>query len=118
MRLGRGEAEEGQTAPPSLSGWFSGGPGEGDWIILAGLADMCIFVVRHNRTDRDLVARTIQSLQSVKPIVAGVVLNSVDLERAYHKDYYYAGYYYQSDDEDEPRKKKKKEGVEPTAQVG
>ena len=47
-------------------------------------------------------------------LVAGAVLNNVDLERAYHKDYYYAGYYF-DDGEKKPRKKR---GVEPEARVG
>ena len=39
------------------------------------------------------------------------MLNNVDLERAYHKDYYYAGYYYTEegagDSKTRTRKKRK-----------
>lgn len=64
-----------------------------DATLLAGLADMVILVVRHNHTDRDLVGRTVQQLQRVGANVAGVVMNNVNVDRAYGKDYYYGGYY-------------------------
>ncbi len=38
------------------------------------------------------------------------VLNNVDFDRAYHKDYYYAGYYY-ADETRAGRKKSAKKGV-------
>ena len=41
-----------------------------------------------------MVARTLQSLRRVGANVAGVILNNVDLDRAYGKEYAYAGYYY------------------------
>jgi capsular exopolysaccharide synthesis family protein len=63
-----------------------------DATLLAGLSDMVILVVRHNHTDRDVVARTVQQLQRVGANVAGVVMNNVNLDRAYRKDYYYEGY--------------------------
>jgi len=65
-----------------------------DATLLAGLADMVLLVVRHNQTDRDMVARTLQALRRVGANVVGVVLNNVDLDRAYGKEYAYAGYYY------------------------
>ena len=71
--------------------------------------------MRHARTDRDLVVKTLQRLQAVNPVVAGVVLNAVDLERAYHKDYYYAGaYYYEEGDKKSARKRR----LESKANVG
>ena len=67
---------------------------------------------QHNTTDRDHVVKTVQQLRSVNSALAGVVLNNVDLDRTYHKDYYYAGYYY-SDDDKTPKRRRtsKKKGV-------
>jgi capsular exopolysaccharide synthesis family protein len=65
-----------------------------DATLLAELADLTLLVVRHNHTDRDLVARTLQQIRRVGANVAGVILNNVDFERAYGKEYAYAGYYY------------------------
>lgn len=69
-----------------------------DSTLLAALADMSILVVRHNQTDRDLVRKALQRLTAVNATVAGAVMNNVDLDRAYNKDYYYAGAYYMTDD--------------------
>ncbi len=88
-----------------------------DSTVLASRAQMMILIVQHNRTDRDLVARTLQRIRSINPEVAGAVLNNVDLERTFSKDYYYAGYYYYGADEKQPGTKKKR-GVEPTVEVG
>jgi len=66
---------------------------------LASVSDMVVLVVRHAHTDRDLVSKTLARLRAVNPNVVGAVLNNVDIERAYSKDYYYAGaYYYESDE--------------------
>jgi capsular exopolysaccharide synthesis family protein len=65
-----------------------------DATLLAGLADVVLLVIRHNHTDRDLVGRTLQQLRRVGANVAGAILNNVDLDRAYGKEYAYAGYYY------------------------
>jgi capsular exopolysaccharide synthesis family protein len=65
-----------------------------DATLLAELADVTLLVIRHNHTDRDVVARTLQQLRRVGANVAGAVLNNVDLDRAYGKEYAYAGYYY------------------------
>jgi capsular exopolysaccharide synthesis family protein len=81
---------------------------------LAAVSDMLVLVVQHNRTDRDVTVKTLQKLRAVSRTVAGAVLNNVDLERAYHKDYYYAGYYF----EDGNRRERRKRGVEPKAHVG
>ncbi len=69
-----------------------------DAALLASSADMVIPVIQHNATDRDHVVKAMQQLRSVNPEVPGVVLNNVDIDRAYHKDYYYAGYYYSEDE--------------------
>jgi capsular exopolysaccharide synthesis family protein len=78
-----------------------------DATLLAGIADVVLLVVRHNHTDRDVVARTLQQLRRVGANVAGVVLNNVDLDRAYGKDYAYAGYYYADSVNDGRRRKSK-----------
>ena len=75
-----------------------------DATLLAGLADMVILVVRHNHTDRDIVARTVQQLQRVGANLAGVVLNNVSVDRAFAKDYYY----YSADGASEGRASKRK----------
>ena len=78
-----------------------------DATLLAAMADMVLLVVQHNKTDRDMVSKAVQRLRAVNPVIAGAVLNNVDIERAYHKDYYYAGYYYSEDESTESRKRKK-----------
>lgn len=65
-----------------------------DAVLLSSLADMVLLVIRHNATDRDHVLRTTQLFRQVNASLVGAILNSVDIDRAYKKDYYYAGYYY------------------------
>ncbi len=76
-----------------------------DSTLLASQADMVVLVVQHNKTDRDRVRKSLQRLRSVGPAIAGVVLNNVDLQRAYDKDDYYASYYYGTEDGERKRKK-------------
>jgi len=78
---------------------------------LVAAVDMVILVVQHYRTDRDMVRKTLQRLQAIQTPIVGAVLNNVDFDRAYHKDYYYAGYYYAEDAAKPKRKKRAKEGV-------
>jgi capsular exopolysaccharide synthesis family protein len=85
-----------------------------DSTLLASIADMVILVVKHNATDRDLVSRSVQQLRNVNDTVAGVVLNNVDIDKAYQKDYYYAGYYYYGAEQ----KKKRRKVAEPEAADG
>jgi capsular exopolysaccharide synthesis family protein len=87
-----------------------------DASLLASLADMLVLVVQHNQTDRDHVIKTVQTLGAVNENFAGVVLNNVDMDRTYHKDYYYAGYYYE--EEGSKGKRFRRKGVEHKAQVG
>jgi capsular exopolysaccharide synthesis family protein len=87
-----------------------------DASILAAVSDMVVLVVQHNRTDRDVVLKTLQKLHAVNPAVVGSVLNNVDMEKAYGKDYYYAGYYYEEDGKRGKRRKKRK--VERKVNVG
>ena len=86
-----------------------------DATLLSALADMMVLVVQFNRADRDVVFKTMQRLRSVNDNIAGAVLNNVDLDRAYHKDYYYAGYYYYGDDGE---RKESKRLEQRTAKVG
>jgi capsular exopolysaccharide synthesis family protein len=65
-----------------------------DSMILASLADMVAFVVRHNENDKELIRRCVTNVRKINPNVIGAVLNNVDLERSHYKDYYYVGYYY------------------------
>jgi succinoglycan biosynthesis transport protein ExoP len=67
--------------------------------VLAELVDMIVLVIKHNATDRDNVAKGLQRLRAVDAVVAGAVLNNVDISRAFNKDYYYSGYYYLSDED-------------------
>jgi succinoglycan biosynthesis transport protein ExoP len=78
-----------------------------DATLLAESADVTLLVIRHNHTDRDVVARTLQQLRRVGANVAGVILNNVDLDRAYGKEYAYAGYYYAEGTKDARRGKAK-----------
>ena len=75
---------------------------------LAAVSDMIVLIVRHAHTDRDLVSKTLARLRAVNPNVVGAVLNNVDIERAYSKDYYYAGaYYYEADEKGKSAKKRR-----------
>ena len=65
-----------------------------DSMILASLADMVAFVVRHNENDKDLIRRCVTNVRKINSNVIGAILNNVDLERSHYKDYYYVGYYY------------------------
>jgi capsular exopolysaccharide synthesis family protein len=87
-----------------------------DASLLASLADMVVLVVRHNSTDRDHIVKTVQQIGSVNANFAGVVLNNVDLDRTYHKDYYYAGYYYE--DQDTKEKRFRRKNVQRKVQAG
>jgi capsular exopolysaccharide synthesis family protein len=88
-----------------------------DASLLATLADMVVLVVQHNATDRDHVIKTVQQLRSVNAAFAGVVINNVDLERAYHKDYYYSDYY-QEDGKPRGRTRRPGGAVEAKSQAG
>jgi len=65
-----------------------------DPVIVANLADKTIFIVQWGSTPRDLVETSIQQVSNDKR-VAGVVLNSVNQDRAkkYGGEYYYGKSY-------------------------
>ncbi len=65
-----------------------------DAVLLSSISDLVVLVIQHNEADRDLVSRSVAQFRKVGANLAGVILNNVDIERAYKKDYYYAGYYY------------------------
>jgi capsular exopolysaccharide synthesis family protein len=88
-----------------------------DASILASLSDMVVLVIQHNRTDRDLAIKTVQTLRSANDNLVGAVLNNVDIDRAHHKDYYFAGYYYYTEDEETGASGRKKK-VEKKVQAG
>jgi polysaccharide biosynthesis transport protein len=88
-----------------------------DAVLLSSISDMAVLVIQHNQADRDLVGRSVGQFRKVGANLAGVILNNVDIDRAYKKDYYYAGYYYYGSD---GRKKrgKRSQPVVPGAPTG
>jgi len=78
-----------------------------DSMILATMADMIAFIVKHNANDKDLIRRCVSDLRKVNPNVVGAVLNHVDLDRSHYKDYYYMGYYYYGESTDKKTKKRR-----------
>lgn len=86
-----------------------------DSVILASLADMIAFVVKHNESEREMIRRCLQTIRNVNPHVIGAILNNVDIEKAYSKDYYYTGYYYYSSEEKKGRKKKRSDTTQAVA---
>ncbi len=67
-----------------------------DAVVLADLADSCLVVIRHDDTDRDVIRRAVQRIESVNTRVVGAVLNGVDMTKSYNRDYYYGRFYYGS----------------------
>ncbi len=68
-----------------------------DALILSGVVDGLVLVVKAGHTSRELALRTRQSLDDVNARIFGVVMNDIDLEkRGYGYYYYYQryGYYY------------------------
>lgn len=63
-----------------------------DALLLARHSDIAVMVAQHNKVDKKLVKRCLNSLRRVTPNVLGMVLNAVD---ARAKAYYYY-YHYQS----------------------
>jgi len=92
-------------SPPSMS--------LSDTSILANLADMLLLVIQHNETDKDVVQKNVQNLRRVGANLIGAILNNVNIQKAYQKDYYYAGYYYYDEEktgEGTSRRKAKRTG--------
>lgn len=77
-----------------------------DSVMLASMSDMVAFVIKHNESEKDMIRRCLQNIRNVNSHVIGAILNNVDIEKAYSKDYYYAGYYYYSGEGEKVKKKK------------
>ncbi len=86
-------------SPPSMS--------LSDTSLLAALADMALLVIQHNETDKDVIQKNVQNLRRVGANLIGVILNNVNIQKAYQKDYYYAGYYYFNEESGKKSKKRK-----------
>jgi capsular exopolysaccharide synthesis family protein len=80
-----------------------------DSMILASLADMVVFVVKHNSNDKELIRRSVQNVRRVNPNVIGAVLNNVNLDRSHYKDYYYVGYYSYGEESDSKSRGRRKD---------
>jgi succinoglycan biosynthesis transport protein ExoP len=78
-----------------------------DATILSSMADMVVFVVKHNENDKELIRRCVTNIRKVNPNIIGAVLNNVDLERSHYKDYYYVGYYYYGESSSKKGRKRK-----------
>lgn len=66
-----------------------------DPLVLAGISDGVILVLRSGAVPRDVASRVKQQLESVKANILGVVLNAFDFRReAYYSSSSYYYYYY------------------------
>ena len=68
-----------------------------DAIVLANVAETCLMVIRHDETDRDLIRRAVQRIESAGTGVVGAVLNGVDMSKSYNRDHYFGRFYYGND---------------------
>ena len=92
-RLGREYSYVVIDSPPILS--------VTDGIILSRSADAVVLVVRHGKSDRNVLRRTRDLLLRAGAPTAGLVLNAVDLNASDYYDYYgYTEYAYGSVDSD------------------
>jgi len=70
-----------------------------DGVILSRSADSVVLVVRHGKSNRNIMRRTRDLLLRSGAPMAGLVLNAVDLSSPDYYDYYgYSGYSYGSND--------------------
>jgi capsular exopolysaccharide synthesis family protein len=67
--------------------------GLADSVILSSAAEMVLMVIRHASTDREIVRRALTDIRRVKDVVAGAVLNDVDVTRSDARSSYGAVYY-------------------------
>ena len=65
-----------------------------DPVLLASLTEMVLVVMRHDHTDKDVARRALQRLSSVGARLVGAVLNGVDMQKAYNREYYYGRFFY------------------------
>jgi capsular exopolysaccharide synthesis family protein len=67
-----------------------------DSVVIGSLAEMAMVVMRHDKTDKEVIRRALQRLSGVGGRVIGAVLNDVDMTKSYNRDYYYGRFYYGS----------------------
>jgi capsular exopolysaccharide synthesis family protein len=60
-----------------------------DALLLARHADLVLFVIQHNKTDKKLIKRHVAALRRVTDNVLGAVLNGVDVRSTAYQYYYY-----------------------------
>lgn len=65
-----------------------------DALLVGSLSDLALLVIRHDRTDKEVVRRAANRLQSVGTNVAGAVLNDVDMAKSYNRDYFFGRFWY------------------------
>lgn len=63
-----------------------------DALVLAGIVDGTMMVLKAFQTDRGLASQTLRALRDVRAKMLGAVLNNIDLEKRGYG--YYQGYYY------------------------
>jgi len=79
-----------------------------DAIILSKITDAIILVVKANSTDLRIVERSIDQLSQVNCILAGAVLNGINVSGRYDSYYYYYRYYHYYSDGSKQQKSRKK----------
>jgi succinoglycan biosynthesis transport protein ExoP len=65
-----------------------------DSMIVAGKCDCVVMVIHGGETSRDIVQKATQHLSKTEAVVAGAVLNCVDLTNPYYYYTYYSSYRY------------------------
>ena len=63
-----------------------------DSMILAGACDCVVMVIRGGNTARDVVQMAVQQLAKTEAVVAGAILNGIDLTDPYYYYSYYSSY--------------------------
>ncbi len=73
-----------------------------DAVVLSKIVDGVVLVVQANRTEREVVRRSVDQLVAVNAQMLGVILNrfDIDLNKYYNKYSYFYGYYGQEKKED------------------
>jgi capsular exopolysaccharide synthesis family protein len=89
-----------------------------DAVVLSKVVDGVVLVVQANKTDREVVRRSVEQLVAVKAQMLGVILNrfDIDLNKYYHKYSYFYGYYGPDKNEENkgPKRGKRKENGQRT----
>ena len=74
-----------------------------DAVVLSKAVDGVVVVLQANKTERVIVQRAVEQMQSVRANVFGIILNRLDTSLT--KDYHLYSYFYRYYGEDEARKK-------------